>query len=726
MPKQQGLQTLQHIVFIIKENHTFDNYFGQFPGAYGATTGKTSDGRTIPLKQLPDITPYDTEHTAAGAVISMDNGKMDNFDLIAGGNRDGDFLAYRQLTAADIPNYWSYAQHFVLGDQMFSSIHSSSFPNHLYTVAASSGHVLESPYDPLIVGARGTPAWGCDSIVTLSARTIDPHGRISAVFPCFDFPTLADSMENASPPVSWRYYAPPQGSPGYNFSVFNAINHIRNSELWTEHVVPDSQFVSDALSGNLPAVSWLVTGPGSEHPPNSTCVGENWTVQQLNAVMQGPDWNSTAVIIVWDDFGGFYDHYPPPRVDIFGLGPRVPLLIISPYVIPGRISHTQYEFSSVLKTIEERFNLPFLSERDQNANDLLDNFDFNESPNPPLILQPRNCPMNSASYLQFGSQGIGTSSPERDMPFKNYGNAPVTIDNVSITGNFAQRNTCGQTVRPGYTCHFYITFTPNLAGVTAAQQGTLTITDSDPSSPHIVRLTGIGTAVNIQPTYPGDNFGTVSLGSNKIEFAAMTNVSKIQVIIQNVTIVGKNAKDFAQTRNCGDSIPPGRQCIWTISFTPTPQDYFVYGVEHADLMIYTSAPGSPHSVRLTGWGSALTTDPGSLDFGSVPLGSISSPKTVTIQNVWTRPLSLAGIATAGNYTQSNDCGVLLQPGASCTASVSFAPAIKGEDDGILNINSNDGASPKQLVLTGAGLVPNATVPFPSHRESQQTPAATTE
>ena len=135
-----------------------------------------------------------------------------------------------------------------------------------------------------------------------------------------------------------------------------------------------------------------MTGAASEHPPDSSCLGENWTVNQLNALMQGPQWYSTAVFITWDDFGGFYDHVPPPKVDNFGFGPRVPLLVISPYAKKGLISHTVYEFSSLLKFVETRYGLDPLTDRDTQANDLLDSFDFDQDPLPPVILQTRRCP----------------------------------------------------------------------------------------------------------------------------------------------------------------------------------------------------------------------------------------------------------------------------------------------------------------------------------------------
>lgn len=705
LSKPRGFDSIQHFVFIVKENHSFDNYFGKFPGVYGASEGKTSDGRTIPLEPMPDIVDYGTEHSGIGVLTSVDNDKMDGFDISAGGNQDGDFMAYRQLSAADIPNYWNYAQHFVIGDQMFSSIHSSSFPNHLYTIAATSGGVLEIPYDPLWHGLQGVPIWGCDAPPTLAVRTIDPQGRISALFPCFDFPTLADSMESATPPISWRYYAPPKGAVGYNHLAYDAINHIRNSELWTEHVVPDTQFVDDALSGNLPAVSWLIAGNGSEHPPHSTCIGENWTVQQLNAIMQGPEWNSTAVFLVWDDFGGFYDHYPPPVVDGYGLGPRVPLIVISPYAIPGHVSHTLYEFSSVLKTIEERFHLPFLTDRDERANDMLDSFDFTQSPNPPLILEPRSCPPNSSSYLQFGSQGIGTASPERIVPFTNYSDTALTISKVTTTGDFKQRNRCGNTVKPGFTCTFYITFNPRTPSLATLHSGSVTIVDSDPRSPQVISLFGTGSLVNVQPTYPGDNFGTVTCGSTRERSAILSNVSQVSVTIQNVKIVGINAADFSSASSCGDTILPGAQCEWTTTFTPTPQTYVAGGVERANLAIHDSAPGSPHTVRLYGQGTALSISAVSLDFGQEFLGGHSPAQKISIQNVWTSPINLAGVQSVGDYSQTNDCSSTLVPGDSCSVYVTFVPKVTGSDDGILNVNSDDGASPKQIVLQGVGVEP---------------------
>lgn len=379
-----GMEKIEHIVFIVKENRTFDNYFGTFSGAEGATSGTISTAEVIPLGRTPDRTPRDISHSFNAAVTAIDGGAMDQFDLIPGGNVDGDFLAYTQHLEEDLPNYFAYARSFVLADHMFSSLTGPSFPNHLYTVGAQSGGAINNP-------ANSMGRWGCDSPDNSLVQILNPDGTITRQFPCFDFQTLADELEAAD--LSWKYYAPGQGQSGYIWSALDAIDHIRNTPLWTDRVVPTGQFAADAAKGDLPAVSWVVmSSANSEHPPASVCVGENWTVEQLNAVMTGPHWNSTAVFITWDDFGGFYDHVPPPVVDDFGYGPRVPLLIISPFAQRGFISKTVYEFSSLLKFAEVRYGLDPLTERDVAANDMLDSFDFTQAPRPPLILEPRACP----------------------------------------------------------------------------------------------------------------------------------------------------------------------------------------------------------------------------------------------------------------------------------------------------------------------------------------------
>jgi phospholipase C len=372
-----SIDAIQHVIFIVKENHTFDNYFGTYPGADGATSGTMSNGTAVALTPEPNALPHDLCHSWACALRAIDGGKMDGFNI------DGGTLAYTQFTQSDIPNYFAYAAHFVLADHMFSSLHGPSFPNHLYTIAAQSGGAINVP--------TSTGVWGCDSPAGTTVQVMASNGAVSERFPCFDFATMADRLQAAN--ISWRYYAAGKGDMGYIWSAYDAINQIRNTSAWSQYVVPYTQFISDVSSGNLPAVSWLTPDyADSEHPPENVCQGENWTVEQINAVMQSPLWNSTAIFLTWDDYGGFYDHVAPPDLDVYGLGPRVPLLIISPYAKAGYISHTTYEFSSVLKFIEERFNLQPLTSRDQAASDMTDSFNFSQTPLPPLTLTPRQCP----------------------------------------------------------------------------------------------------------------------------------------------------------------------------------------------------------------------------------------------------------------------------------------------------------------------------------------------
>jgi len=375
---------IKHVVFLIKENRSFDNYFGTFPDANGATSGDISSGTRVLLGHTPDQLPYDLGHGWQASRLAVNGGKMNQFNLILRGDVNGLMLGMTQMQQSDIPNYWAYAQNFALADNMFSSLSGPSFPNHLYAVAAQSGGIINNP--------RGSPqVWGCDSPSGATVDVMDARGNLTHPYPCFDFQTMVDVLQNAG--FSWRYYSAPMGVKGFVWNTLDAIKHIRFGSLWQSNVLPASNFAQDARNGNLATVTWLTPeAVFSEHPPYSTCAGENWTVQQINAIMQGPEWASTVVFLTWDDFGGFYDHVPPPTVDTYGLGIRVPLIIISPFSKKGVISHTQYEFSSFLAFLESYLHLPSLTQRDRGANDLLDTMDLTEQPLPPLVLTPRTCP----------------------------------------------------------------------------------------------------------------------------------------------------------------------------------------------------------------------------------------------------------------------------------------------------------------------------------------------
>ncbi len=680
------LNTIQHIVFIIKENRAYDNVFGTYPGADGATTATISTGQVIPLGPTPDSV-RDIDHSSTAAINAIDGGKMDFFDLIADANTHGDYLSLTQLQPSDIPNYFSYAQTFVLADRMFSSEEGPSFPNHLYTVAAGSGGVTDNP------SGANTAQWGCDSPTGATVAVKDLMGDISQVFPCFDFQTLADSLQTAS--LTWKYYAPGQTDKGYKWSALDAISHIRNTSLWTTNVVPTSQFVTDAKTGQLPSVSWVIPPfDSSEHPSASTCVGENWTVQRINAIMQGSDWSTTAIFLTWDDFGGFYDHVPPPNLDAFGLGVRVPLLIISPYARMGYVSHTQYEFASVLKFIERRFGLAHLTARDAGANDTLDSFDFSQAPRPPFILNTRSCPITSATSLKFGNQAVGTSSAGGLLMLTNRGSTALTISKTAVAGDFTLSSSCPTSLAVGKTCALHVSFLPSAPGT---RTGTLTITDSDATSPQVVSLTGTGSLVSLSfPSYPGLSYLKTNLGGNTAKRTlSLTNIGTTPLSIFDVRTVG----DYSQVNTCGTSIAAGASCQFTVTFAPT-----VSGDRLGNLILDTSDVGSPHTMRLSGHATAVSFSPSSLNFGNQPVGS-STQQAVTVKNTSSLFLNIAYITGSGNFTETNNCGAGLASLASCVVTVTFTPATTGTLTGTLTIVDNDNMSPQTVPLSGTGTAP---------------------
>jgi phospholipase C len=686
-PKRPAdLTTITHWVFLIKENRPFDHYFGTFPGVNGATTGTISTGQVITLGHAPDTMPEDLTHTWASAQTAMDYGRMDKFDV---GCVDND-VCMSQLYQQDIPNYWTYASTFTLADAAFSSLHGVSFPNHLYTIGAQSDGVIDNP-------PMKESSWGCDSPVGTTVPQLNSQGYESYVYPCFDFTTLADSMQNAD--LTWRYYAPSEGERGYEWSALDAINHIRNGPLWTTNVLPTTQFITDAQKGNLPALSW-VTPPGyqSEHPEGtSTCAGENWSVSMINAVMQGPDWGSTAIVLTWDDYGGFYDHVAPPQVDFYGLGPRVPWIIISPYARPGYISNTTYEFSSFLKTVEERYSLPPLTDRDANANDILDSFDFTQNPLPPLVLTQRQCPVVSPLQVNFAPQKSGTKSPATVVEVGNWGTASITISSIAVTGPFTQTNACPSKLGVDQNCKISVVFAPTKTG---SATGTLTVTDTGPASPQVVSLTGTGTAVTLSPSLL--SFGSRLVGkTSPAKTATLTNYSSGNLTISSITVSG----DYTETNNCGGSLGPKDSCTISVTFTPTAT-----GVRYGAVTITDGDAASPQALNLTGEGAGTSQSPTQLSFGSVEVGQSSAPQTVTITNKEKTTLDISsvniqntGFVNIPDYTQTNTCGANLTPNASCTFTVTFTPTTTGSRPGLLLIFDSDPATtPLTIQMSGTG------------------------
>jgi phospholipase C len=708
--RPHDITQIQHIIFLVRENRSFDHYFGLFPGADGATTGLISNGQTIPLGHATDETPQDLCHTQTCAELGIDGGKMDGFDLLVGSNKYNEFVAYTQMQQADIPNYWSYAQHFTLGDHMFSSAHSDSFPNHLFTVGAQSDGVINIPFPPPNQPGELNYSWGCDAYADIFVQQVDDIGNINAVFPCFNFPVLPQSLSNIG--VTWKYYAVPEDTQGYNFSTLDAIEPVRNGPLWSSNVVSDLTFINDALTGNLPSVSWLTTGRRmTEHPPQSACSGENWSVNAINAVMQGPDWPSTVIFVMWDDFGGFYDHVPPPTEDDYGLGERVPVLIISPFSLPGHISSTQYEASSVLKFIEERYGLPPLTNRDANANDTTDSFNWNQTPNPPLVLTPRTCPVSAAGTVNFGNW-FPRSRPSNPYPLvlTNWNTSgTMTVKSTTTTGDFAVTGGCaGKVGANGGSCSLNLVFTPTATGV---RTGTLTIVDTAAGSPQIVNLTGMATAVSLSqsPVIFGGKLSTgypapIAIGSSIGDNVTVKNNGTVPLVISNIAISGENASNYSQTNNCILSLAVGHTCTISTVFAPQSSAFIP-----APLTITSNDPQSPQILYLQGYGTQVLV-PASVALPNTAVGSTST-QTVGVKNTGTTAITFGGFstycynATAGDcnyYTQTNNCGSSLAAGQTCTVTVSFTPGVSGSSPGSLFVSDNDLSSPQTVNLTGSG------------------------
>ncbi len=363
---------IQHIVVIMQENRTFDNLFMGFPGADTVTSGMQK-GTEVPLQPVPLEQGTDLDHSHSGWWKDWDNGAMDNF-----GHES--YLPNTNLALAYVPQsetvpYWTLAQRYTLGDRMFQSNTGPSFVSHQYLIAGQSADADENPVDA---------PWGCGSVSTNTVALIGPNGTdLAGVYPCFDYQTMGDLLDAKG--ITWRYYAPTQGVVGFGWSAFQAIQHIRFGPDWTNDVIsPNTQVLTDIANGQLAQMTWIVPAATySDHAyVDGTAEGPDWVASITNAIGASPFWDSTVIFITWDDWGGWYDHVPPPQVDNMGLGFRVPLIVVSPYAKAGYISHTTHEFSSFLKYTEEVFALPSLGTRDVNADDLSDCFDYTQTPQP--------------------------------------------------------------------------------------------------------------------------------------------------------------------------------------------------------------------------------------------------------------------------------------------------------------------------------------------------------
>lgn len=395
---------IQHVVILFKENHSFENYFAGFPGADAPLTARLSDGGTTPLLDAPEgPLPRDLPHFYSQAVTAFRDGGMDGFDRIpVAANDAGISLPFVHYPEARIPAYWTYAREFVLCDHFFTTTLSCSFPSYLALwTAQSPAYGNPAPASCQSNNCPTLESAGCRSPPGTWVATYDQDtGATGRSFPCFDLPTMVDAF---GPELSWLDYAP-MTSEG-SASPLLALQHLSNSAPGLAlHARNLADLLPDLDRGVLPnlLVANVSVGPLSEHPPQDPCRGERFTVEVVNRLMRSPEWAHTAIVIAWDDWGGFYDNVAPPVERLpngrfFTPGFRVPAIVISPYAKRGYVLHQTTEQASIPALVEDLFHLPRLAERDPHARDdragsLLDAFDFHQPPRPPVLLTPRACP----------------------------------------------------------------------------------------------------------------------------------------------------------------------------------------------------------------------------------------------------------------------------------------------------------------------------------------------
>jgi phospholipase C len=417
---------IEHVVVVFQENRTPDNLFHDQnlinAGADIASSGINSSGQTITLQPTSLGVDYDLSHAHSAFVLMYDGGKMDGADKVS-------ITCYAQNPACPPPNpqflyvqpsdvqpYYQLAEEYTFGDRMFQTNQGPSFPAHQFIIsgtsaptATSSMFVADNAHD------QGTSNTGCIAPPSQYVYLIDANGNESTtMYPCTDHPTLMDELDAKG--ISWRYYTPSAGSL---WTSPNAIQHLCGPNVpppnatsctssdWVNNVVlNDTQVLTDIANGNLAQVSWVIpSGNYSDHAGTTDNVdGPSWVASIVNSIGHSSYWANTAIIITWDDWGGWYDHVAPSQVINNGTswgsgyvyGFRVPLIVVSPYARAGYISHVNHDFGSILNLIEQTFDLPSLGYADAYADNLSDCFNFNQTP---LTFQTINAPMDATFFL---------------------------------------------------------------------------------------------------------------------------------------------------------------------------------------------------------------------------------------------------------------------------------------------------------------------------------------
>ena len=451
-----GIHKIKHVIVIEQENRSFDSYFGTYPGADGIPMKNGVPTVCVPATTGACQAPYhDTAdvngggpHGAATARRDVDGGKMDGFIKEATNGKKGcganvstvnnpqcansatpDVMGYH--TAAEIPNYWTYAKDFALDDHMFEPVASWSLPDHLYLVSgwsarcstpapSSCQNEIRGPYTPVQMQQYVDQAINTGTADVTNAWTditwllYNKHVPWAYYVQTGDQPDCENDSAVACPPVSQSYLTPGIWNPLPIFEDVQKDHQIRN-------IQPLNDYFAAAKKGDLPAVMWVTPSQAdSEHPPGSVHQGQAYVTAVINAAMKSPDWDSTAIFLQWDDWGGFYDNVVPPPVDQNGYGLRVPAMVISPYAKEGYIDHQTLSSDAYLKFIEDDFlggsrlnpktdgrpdPRPDVREDVGILGNMVNDFDFSQAPRPPVLL-PTNPPTDSPSIpAHFSGQG---------------------------------------------------------------------------------------------------------------------------------------------------------------------------------------------------------------------------------------------------------------------------------------------------------------------------------
>ena len=428
---------LKHVVIVFQENRTPDNLF-QDPVLYSpprnadiAQSGQTSTGQTVPLTPVSLVTNYDLDHSHAAFLEAWNNGAMNGAQRVGCSPIQNcpSNPQYQYVNPSEVQPYFTMAETYTFGDRMFQTNQGPSFPAHQYIIAGTSAisessttFVADNPFnDSGVAGCLAPPG---SEVMAIDTSNPDPHTPETVITQlCYEHPTLTDLLNAGN--ISWKYYAPQAGSI---WTAPDAIQHMCvpsgasgaiacTGSDWTNHVVIEgsgNQIVLDIAAGQLSAVSWVIpNGKASDHAGNTQDLGPSWVASIVNAIGMSPYWADTAIIVTWDDWGGWYDHVPPPQVrNSYEYGLRVPLIVISPYAKPAYISHVNHDFGSILKFTEKVFSLgeidPAVGYADARADDLSDCFDFTQTP---LTFNPIAAPVGANYFLNDKSP---PTAPDND------------------------------------------------------------------------------------------------------------------------------------------------------------------------------------------------------------------------------------------------------------------------------------------------------------------------